>query len=215
MSDEIISISEEKCIEELKCQICFNIFKEPIMEFPNQHIMCKSCLLNYNIRLQKGQISNLICPFCKENINQFITPRFINNMLTYIKMKCISEFQNEKCNWEGNAIDYYNHIKSCTIVLNEKKAKIKENCEKMREILNREITPHLKKEHSKIFDEHVKEWKWLENDNRDWKWWWWCNMPWWENKPCLECNNLWHKYDDEIKIYESKRVDLLNSLIDN
>ena len=217
MNDEIISISKENCIEELKCKICYNIFQDPIMELPNQHIMCKICFFNYNNILHKYEDDNLgnlrlICPFCKEQITDLIKPRFIINMLNYLEMKCTSEFQNEKCNWKGNGNDYYKHIKICKFASEERKEKVKENCDKMREILNREITPHLKKEHLKIFNEHVKEWDWLENDERDWKWWWWSSMPWWENKSCEECNNLWHKYDDEIIIYENKRVMLLKSL---
>ena len=214
MEEEFISISKEKCIEELTCKICYNILNDPIMELPNQHILCKKCFFGFNNTLKRFSPSNdngLICPFCKEKIKEVITPRFIINMLNIIEIKCNSEFQNEKCNWTGNGNEYYEHIKTCKFALGDRKQKIKENCDKMREILNIEITPHLKKEHLTIFNEHVKEWEWLEYDNKDWKWWWWCNMPWWGNKSCPECNNLWHKYEDKILVYERKRREMLSN----
>jgi hypothetical protein len=45
MEDNIISLNTDKLIEELKCPICLEIFEEPILEFPNQHILCEKCLL--------------------------------------------------------------------------------------------------------------------------------------------------------------------------
>ena len=213
MSEEIISFNQEKCLDDLRCPICFNIFEDPIMELPNQHIMCRKCLMNYSKKLNNNILDPflLFCPFCKTQIKEIITPRFVINLLNYVEMKCLSEYQNEKCDWKGNAIEYYNHLKDCEIFEKNRKEKIKNVCDKMREILGKEITPHLKKEHLDIFNEHVKEWNWLDEDNKDWKWWWWCDMPWWKNKPCEECNKLWLKYEDEIQIYESKRVDLLTS----
>ena len=205
--NEILSINQEKCIEELTCPICLDIFQDPIMELPNQHIVCSKCLNNYNKNNTKK-----ICPFCKAEIQQIITPRCILNMLTAVEMKCLSDFQNQKCDWKGNAIDYYAHLKKCDIFTNQKKDELKNVCNKMREALGKEITPHLKSEHLEIFNAHVKEWDWLENDPRDWKWWWWDNNPWWNNKPCIECNNLWHKYDDEIIGYENLRIDKLKYL---
>jgi len=212
MEEEIKILDVEKLIQELKCPICFNILNDPVMELPNQHIMCRKCLLNFNETLKKFNKQNLDskCPFCKEKIIQLIKPRIIITLLNLVEMKCMSEDQNEKCDWKGNGIDYYEHLKNCEIFKKQKKEKINKVCDKMREILDKEINPHLKSEHLNIFNEHVKEWEWLQNDNRDWKWWWWCYMPWWENKSCLECNNLWHKYEDEIQVYESKRICLLN-----
>lgn len=48
----------------------------------------------------------------------------------------------------------------------------------------------------------MKDWEFLKVDDRDWKWWWWAENPWWKG-PCPECNILWHKYENEIEIYES------------
>ena len=201
--DEIVSINQEELIEELTCPICFNIFEDPVMELPNQHILCRKCLIKSN----KNNV-NFIgpeCPFCKKQIEQLIQPRFILNLLNAVEMKCLSKFQNKECNWKGKAIDYYTHLKNCELFKNCKDEEVKNAFNKIIEILEKEITPHLKKEHLDIFNSYVKDWNWLENDNRDWKWWW-CNNPWWKNKSCPECNILWHKYDDEITIYEKKRI---------
>jgi len=205
MEEEIISFDHEKCLEELKCPICFKILEDPVMELPNEHIMCRKCLFKFNKKLSQEPLKE-ICPICRIQIKEIIKPRFIINILNLVEMKCLSHFQNESCDWKGNAIDYYEHLKICEISKKQKKEEIKKICDKMREIINREITPHLKNNHSDIFNTYVKEWEWLEEDNRDWKWWWWCNNPWWENKSCKECNELWHKYENEVQIFESQRI---------
>ena len=205
--DEIVSINQEGIIEELTCPICFNILEDPVMELPNQHILCKKCLIKSN-KINPNSFGPL-CPFCKKQIEQLIQPRFIINLLNVVEMKCLSKFQNKECDWKGKAIDYYTHLKNCELFKNSKDEELKNTCKKMREILEKEINPHLKKEHLDIFNSYVKDWNWLENDNRDWKWWWWCDNPWWEKKSCPECNTLWHKYDDEIIIYEKKRISYL------
>ncbi len=92
------------------------------------------------------------------------------------------------------------------------KNKLEEITKKMKEILDKEITPHLKAEHLEIFEKYTKNWDWLIDTNKDWKWWWWSDNEWWENKSCKECNNLWHKYEDEIQVFENQRISLLNSL---
>ena len=141
MSEEIISFNQEKCLDDLRCPICFNIFEDPIMELPNQHIMCRKCLMNYSKKLNNNILDPflLFCPFCKTQIKEIITPRFVINLLNYVEMKCLSEYQNEKCDWKGNAIEYYNHLKDCEIFEKNRKEKIKNVCDKMREIFGKEI----------------------------------------------------------------------------
>ena len=211
MEEEICSFNHEKCLEELICPICFNIFEDPVMELPNQHILCFKCLMKFNKKFTKDSEKQL-CPLCKVQIKEIIKPRFIINLLNNIEMKCLASFQNEKCNWKGNAIDFYIHKKNCDILKNQKKEEIKNICMKIKEILNKEITPHLKEEHSEIFNNYVKEWDWLQYDNKDWKWWWWCSNPWWNNLPCKKCNELWHQYEDEVQIYEAQRISNLNCI---
>ena len=207
MSEEIISFNSEKCIEELRCPICLQIFNEPIMELPNQHIFCKKCLDKSN----KGNMEG-VCPICKEKITSSIQPRFIISLLNNIEIKCSADYDEEKCDWKGNAIDYYKHLKECKLFKKQNYDILKINCDKIREILSKEITPHLKEAHLTIFNDYVKDWNWLETDDRDWKWWWWCNNPWWNNQPCIPCNELWHKYLEEVQIYENKRIDILKNM---
>ena len=207
MKEEIISFNSEKCLDELRCPICLEIFNEPIMELPNQHIFCKNCLIKSNIKNM-----NEICPICKETIILKIEPRLVISLLNNVEMKCTSSYNDEKCDWKGNAIDYYKHLKSCNLLKKKNIDILKNICDKIREILSKEITPHLKEAHNTIFNDFVKDWNWLETDNRDWKWWWWCNNPWWNNQACPPCNDLWHKYLEEVQIYESRRIDILNSM---
>ena len=77
--DEIVSINQEGIIEELTCPICFNILEDPVMELPNQHILCKKCLIKSN-KINPNSFDP-ICPFCKKQIEQLIQPRFIINLL--------------------------------------------------------------------------------------------------------------------------------------
>ena len=146
MEEEITSFDYEQCLEELKCKICFKILEDPVMELPNEHIMCRKCLLKFNKNNHKlllGSLKNQ-CPFCRNEIKEIIKPRFIINLLNLVKMKCLSHYQNETCDWKGNSIDYYEHLKTCEILKKQNKEKIKNICDKIREILLKEITPHLK-----------------------------------------------------------------------
>ena len=203
MEENINNIDNEKILEELKCPICLELFDEPILELPNQHIFCKKCLYKSNDNINDDDNNNLICPICKVEINNLIIPRIILNLLNSIEMKCENNYNNKKCEFKGNVQLYYNHLKN-----NETHNEIEliKICEIMRKIIGKEITIHLK-----IFNKYVQDWKWLDYLNRDWKWWWWANNPWWENKPCIECNNLWHKYENEVEIYEIKRISILHN----
>ena len=134
-------------------------------------------------------------------------------MLSIIQIKCTASYEEETCSFQGNSIEYYKHIKNCEIFKKLLKSKLEKITIQMKEILDKEINPHLKSEHLEIFEKYVKEWEWLVDTNKDWKWWWWSDNEWWENKPCKECNELWHKYEDEIQVFENQRISLLNSLI--
>ena len=174
-------------------------------------MFCHKCLNSY---LKEKKIEqNPICPICNSPITSMIEkPQFINNILETIKIKCSASLPDKECNFIGNPNEYYKHIKICEILKEITKNKIAEIVEKMKVILDKEINPHLKLEHKKIFDDYVKDWEWLVEKDEDWKWWWWCNNEWWENKSCKECNILWHKYEFEIQVYESQRISLLKSI---
>ena len=127
-------------------------------------------------------------------------------------MKCSASYENKECNFQGNVFEYYAHIKKCELVIKYTKNQLEEVTKKMKEILDKEINPHLKSEHLEIFNNYTKDWDWLIDTNKDWKWWWWSYNEWWENKSCIECNELWHKYEDEIQVFENQRISLLNTL---
>ena len=184
------------------------------MELPNQHILCHKCLIKSNINNNNSNINSQsqICPICKTNIESTIEPRFIINMLDCFKISCNEEYKEKKCNWIGKAVDIHNHLKNCEILKLKNNIEIKEISNKMRDILSIEIIPHLKEKHLEIFNNYTKNFDWLEFDKRDWKWWWWSNLPWWNNNVCELCNILWHKYEDEIQIYENKRINIINYL---
>ena len=211
MNYEIISIiPQDKLLEELTCPICLSIFNEPVLVFPNQHIFCKKCLESC---LKTSNKLFPTCPLCNSEITSIIKPQFINNILSSIQMKCAIKYKDKICDFKGNVIDYYDHIKTCELLLEVKKENLKEIAKNMIDILDKEINPHLKKEHLSIFENYVKNWDWLVDKNEDWKWWWWSDKEWWGNKSCVECNNLWHKYEDEIQVFENKRISLLNSAV--
>ena len=156
---------------------------------------------NYEKRIRNYQ--NL------KNINEIINNnKIVINNLIYIKSdNYITKLFNNSLNIYNKMIN--ESIDKNQIINNEKISEIKDICNNMREILNKEITPHLKDKHNEIFYTYVKEWNWLETNNKDWKWWWWGKNPWWKNSICNECNNLWQKYENEIEIHERKRIYLL------
>ena len=211
MINEIIKpIDDEKVLEELICPICLCIFDNPILELPNQHIFCEKCLDSY---LEKNNIKEFPkCPICKELITSTIQPKILNNILSALQMKCSEKYENEECDFKGNVIEYYAHIKKCELLIKSNKDKLEKISENMKDILDKEINPHLKQEHLEIFEKYVDNWNWLVDTNKDWKWWWWSNNEWWENKPCIECNNLWHKYEDEIQVFENQRISILKTM---
>ena len=211
MEKEIISsIDKDKLLEELVCPLCLSIFDDPILELPNQHIFCKKCF--DKIQETNKTETNPICPICKSKVIQIIKPNIINNILSNIKMKCCASYEGNNCNYEGNVQEYYTHTKKCEIHVEYVKNQLKEIVKNMKEILDKEINPHLIAEHQEIYDKYVNEWNWLVDTNKDWKWWWWCNNEWWHNKSCQKCNDLWHKYEDEIQIFENKRISLLKTI---
>lgn len=198
----------ESQINELKIKI--GKFNETIQRLKNiLDKICENMKIYYNIN------NNLILNYQKKNRN-------------YQSLKNIEEITNNNNNIlkdinkiinENNYINLFNNIINLyKKMFNEYEEKriIKKNeyiitvCNKMKEILNKEINPHLKEKHFNIFYNYVKDWDWLENVNLDWKWWWYSQNPWWNNEGCEKCNNLLNKYNDEIKIYESQRIIILN-----
>jgi hypothetical protein len=199
-----ISIDLKTVYEYLTCPICYDILKDPVMEMPNQHIFCRKCINNY---LCYNHFGPTKCPICKELIMSLHVPLFVINLLSTISMKC------KFCEWKGKTTDYDKHKKSCEEFVKINKQTLENSCEKIKSILSKEINAHLISTHGKIFDEHVKDWEWLNSDKRDWKWWWWSSNEWWENKPCEECNRLCCIYRAEIEEHENVRKEMLDLLI--
>ena len=143
------------------------------------------------------------------NINEIINNnnKVIKDLIYITSDNNITKFFNNSLNIYNKMINESND--KIEIINNKRIREIKDICNNMREILNKEITPHLKDKHNEIFYLYVKDWNWLETDIKDWKWWWWSKNPWWKNTICNECNNLWHKYESEIEIHERKRIYLL------
>jgi hypothetical protein len=206
MEEDKLILKSEEIIELLKCPICLGILKDPVIELPNQHTFCRSCMFKY-MKTQIGKPPE--CPVCKEQIHFLKDSLLAKNLLSTVYTFC--EFK-EKCSWNGNLIDYSNHKKECEYFIEVNKLKLTQVCEQMRKILSNEINPHLIQNHLTVFNDHVKNWDWLESINKDWKWWWWAKNPWFENVSCEECNILWHKYENEIEKYEEDRIDILNSI---
>ena len=186
-------------LEVLTCPICLELLRFPIMEMKNQHIFCQECIIS-SILLNKP-----VCPLCKESLllTGIEKCNLATKLLESIKVKC--EENESGCNWSGLASEIPQHQQSCEIIRNKNEVKLSKIITEMKKILDLEINPHLKNSHKEIYENHVKDWNWLEFNEKDWKWWWWCNKPWWNNTPCLECNILWHNYENDIDSKDSIR----------
>ena len=82
--------------------------------------------------------------------------------------------------------------------------------QEMKDILEKNINFHLKNAHNKIYIEVVKDWDWLHDSEKDWKWWWWSNNPWWNGNHCKECIRIWEENDMEIDPLDEQRRYYLN-----
>ena len=80
----------------------------------------------------------------------------------------------------------------------------------MKDILEKEIDIHLKNSHDQIYREVVKNWEWLIDSNKDWKWWWWKDNAWWNDIHCDKCIEIWEKYDMDIDPLDDQRRYYLN-----
>jgi hypothetical protein len=203
--NEISKIDIENLLENLKCPICLDYYDDPVMEILNQHIFCKKCIL-------RQEDESRFCPICKQEIIGFVSPRLLNSLLSCIELKCQNKTEINVCQWIGTIKDYWMHQKSCDILITNYKINLDLICKKQKSILDKEINSHLKHKHLEIYLNYTKDWEWLVYDKKDWKWWWWCSQPWWENKSCEKCNNLWHKYENEIDVLEKQRIYLINQL---
>jgi hypothetical protein len=188
----------------LICPICYDILDNPVMETTNQHVFCYKCIT---------QCETSYCPICKAEIQELQKPLLISKLLETIIRKCI--LKDSGCDFEGNFVKYKEHNKICEFIKDYNKELLSELTQvksEMYEILETKINPHLKSQHSEIYENIVKDWEWLISDTRDWKWWWWSSNPWFQ-KPCVECNILWHEFEDPMEVLEKKRKLLLNKLI--
>ena len=86
-----------------------------------------------------------------------------------------------------------------------------ENIRIMKLIIEQAIEPHLKEDHAEIFENIIDNWKYLEDDPRDWRWWWWLSNPWWEQR-CIYCELLGHHFDEIICKYDALRREILDQL---
>jgi hypothetical protein len=189
----------------LTCPICYNILENPVMEPTNQHTFCYDCILRCDTKK---------CPICKAHIPELKKPTVIIKLLETIERKC--NYNAEGCPFEGDYTAYKSHLKECTYVKRDNEEitkKLKLVRSQMLEVTDKEINPHLEEQHEFVYKHVLFNWEWLLWDKRDWKWWWWATNPWFQGKPCLECNRLWHKYEKQIDELEKQRQILLNSMI--
>ncbi|CAD8175492.1 unnamed protein product [Paramecium octaurelia] len=185
-------------VNEFECPICLDTLFQPVTYDCQVHTVCLDCVT----KLQK-------CPLCRKSIS-FVKPNLeLRKILNTFQCKC-----PQGC----GQISYeylYSHKINCTSQSDAQKEiakslmQIKDEMIKVFEI---EINPHLKQMHAQIFDDFLTGWDWLPYKQDDWKWWWWCNTAWWNNQICQICNNLWHKYEDEIEVYEKNRLIFLDQI---
>lgn len=197
--------------EHFRCGICLGILRNPLMEIRNQHTFGSHCL---SLWAEQKELIELKCPLCNIEINGFeiISNHFARKIMDSFKVRCY--FHKFDCSWTGKLEELNTHLPLCQPYQLHKKANISQIVEKIIKILDLEINPHLKQEHKEIFENQVKNWEWLRNDNRDWKWWWWADNPWWF-APCVECNDLWHKYEhlvDPLEITRKRGLNIYNKI---
>ena len=113
-------------------------------------------------------------------------------------------FYYPMCEFTGKVEDLEEHILCC-----KSKEILFQNLlytitDTFKEILELEIKPHLVTNHKDIFDNYIKNFEYLLDDSRDWKWFWWSDNPWWNNQPCEECIILSQKYEHFLDFFLEK-----------
>ena len=197
--------------EHFRCGICLGILRDPILEIRNHHTFGSHCI---SLWIAQNKLSEFKCPLCNIEIydDEIIPNVFARKIMDSFKVRCY--FHKFGCLWTGRLEELNNHLPLCQSYPLHKNGNICEVVGKIVNILELEINPHLKENHIEIFENHVKNWEWLKNDCRDWKWWWWADNPWW-TAPCLECNVLWHKYEhlvDPLEITRKRGLNIYNKI---
>ncbi|CAD8064005.1 unnamed protein product [Paramecium primaurelia] len=198
---QIFSRSElviHEIVKDFECPICLDTLFQPVKYNCQVHSICLDCV----IHLQK-------CPLCRRNISDVQPNQELRKTLNSLQCKCpqgcgIIQYE-----------DLYSHKINCPLQSDAQKKTsqaLMQIKDQMIQILDKEINPHLKEMHRKIFDDFLTNWDWLPYKKEDWKWWWWSNTAWWNQQTCEKCNELWHKYEDEIILYENIRINLLELL---
>ena len=112
--------------------------------------------------------------------------------------------------WEGDLEKLIPHQMSCEAYFQFLNLELADVVEQQIKVLEIDINPHLRAHHEEINQKYVQDWFWLHSDTRNWKWWWWASNPWWGNKSCKTCNDLWHKHEKQIDLLEHKRISIIN-----
>ena len=89
MASYIQGYDEERFENEVNqnffCQICFNVFKEPVVCRINQHCFCRSCITKH---LENSQT----CPTCNDELTVETlaeAPRMVKNLINELKIRCV------------------------------------------------------------------------------------------------------------------------------
>lgn len=212
--ENLIENPEAINLQNLLCPICFEIYFNPVSENKNNHTFCSNCIQKHFKYIGK------FCPLCKTELNEeeneelkdnneakleaeanktFLIPaeekiKLENPEINLIKIKCAMWEKGCKFKTEYNHKNYFNHLLNCEFYQATARKLLNEIVDLMIKIINLEINSHLKSTHESIHSDYCRDWNWLYEESRDWKWWWWASNPWWTSS-CEPCNVLWHKYE--------------------
>ena len=95
-------------IESLKCAICLQICRDPVIESACGHTFCKNCLQNL---FKTSKLSGAKCPHSRSPISddQVGPNRAVQDLITNLKVNCY--LRDRGCKWQGFYRDVENHTK--------------------------------------------------------------------------------------------------------
>lgn len=106
-TSRIVGMSSNE-LSDLTCGICLGIFNEPVVTQCCRQMYCRECI-------DVWLTSNNTCPNDRKSLrNNDLSPvpRFVDNLLMNIKIKC--EYEENGCSAIVKISELGNHVQTCT-----------------------------------------------------------------------------------------------------
>lgn len=99
----------EPCPDDLQCQICFSVARDPMVTEDCGHLFCKSCIVLAMERKKE-------CPLDRSPLTVAQLRKDIRSHRRIITLPCYCYHKANGCEWKGDYGDLETHIEKCDYV---------------------------------------------------------------------------------------------------